>query len=157
MQEMNIIKFIKRIFTNKEFVNIFITSFLSVFIFVLVGAGFVWYYRANIFEYFAKEYLQEGQNNNNDSKTATEKIIEKQSIFSQDSFVIDTVKKTNPAVISIIISKEVPKYETYVDPNQQTNPFGDLFPGFNFSIPQYRQNGTEKKEIGGGSGFFCIK
>ncbi|MFA5932272.1 MAG: trypsin-like peptidase domain-containing protein [Candidatus Paceibacterota bacterium] len=157
MQEMNIIKFIKRIFLNKDFAAIFATSLLSVFVVTLVGVGFVWHYRANVFGYFAKEYLQEGQNNNSDSKTATEKIIEKQSIFSQDSFVIDTVKKTNPAVVSIVISQEVPKYETYIDPNQQTNPFGDLFPGFpgfNFNVPQYRQNGTEKKEIGGGSGFF---
>ncbi len=29
-----------------------------------------------------------------------------------------------------------------------------MFPGFSFNIPQYRQNGTEKKQIGGGSGFF---
>ncbi len=29
-----------------------------------------------------------------------------------------------------------------------------MFPGFNFSIPQQKQNGTEKKEVGGGSGFF---
>ena len=56
--------------------------------------------------------------------------------------------------MSIIISKQVPKYETYIDPNQQTNPFGDLFPGFSFNIPQYRQNGTEKQDVGGGSGFF---
>jgi len=56
--------------------------------------------------------------------------------------------------VSIIISKEVPKYEAYIDPNQQQNPFGDLFPDFFFNVPQYRQNGTEKKEIGGGSGFF---
>jgi serine protease Do len=84
-----------------------------------------------------------------------EKIFEKETIFSQEHFVIDTVKKTNPAVVSIIISKQVPKYEAYVDPNQNNNPFGDLFPGFpGFSFPQYRQNGTEKKEIGGGSGFF---
>ena len=71
--------------------------------------------------------------------------------------MIDAVKKTNPAVVSIIISQEVPKYEAYIDPDQQTNPFGDMFPGFpgfNFNIPQYRQNGTEKKQIGGGSGFF---
>src|SRR3989344_8847920 len=55
-----------------------------------------------------------------------------------------------------VISKEVPKYETYINPNNQNNPFGNLFPGFNFNfnIPQYRQNGTEIKEIGGGSGFF---
>jgi serine protease Do len=35
------------------------------------------------------------------------------------------------------------------------DPFG-FFPGFgfNFNMPQYRQNGTEKKDIGGSSGFF---
>ncbi|MBU0998872.1 trypsin-like peptidase domain-containing protein [Patescibacteria group bacterium] len=157
MQEIDIIKFIKKIFANRNFVVIFFTSLLSFLIFILIGVGIMWHYRANIFEYFAKEYLQEAQDKNNDTKTTTEKIIEKQSIFSQDAFVIKAVKKTNPAVVSIIISQNVPKYEACVDPNQQqSNPFGDLFPGFNFSFPQYQlcQNGTEKKDIGGGSGFF---
>ncbi|MEK7471062.1 MAG: trypsin-like peptidase domain-containing protein [Patescibacteria group bacterium] len=155
MQEINIIKYIKKVFGNKDFAPIFFTSLLSLLFIVLIGVGIIWRYRANVFGYFAKEYLQEAQDSNNkDTTSATEKIIEKQLIFSQDSFVIDAVKKTNPAVVSIIISQQVPKYETYIDPNQQTNPFGDLFPGFNFNIPQYRQNGTEKKDIGGGSGFF---
>ena len=154
MQDINIIKFINKVFTNKNFIFVFLTSLLSFLIIVLVGTGLVWRYRANVFGYFAKEYLQEAQDGNDDEKTVTEKIIEKQTIFSQESFVVDAVKKTNPAVVSIIISQEVPKYETYIDPNQQQNPFGDLFPGFNFNIPQYRQNGTEKKNIGGGSGFF---
>ena len=156
MQETNIIKFIKKVFTSKDFAPVFFTSLLSVLIIVLAGAGLTWRYRANVFGYFAKEYLREMQDigNKNDTKIVAEKIIEKQSIFSQDSFVIDAVKKTNPAVVSIIISQQVPKYEAYIDPNQQQNPFGDLFPGFFFNIPQYRQNGTEKKEIGGGSGFF---
>lgn len=157
MQEINIIKFIKRIFSNRDFVFVFFTSFLSFLIIILFSSILVWHYRANIFIYFAEEYLKDEQNIDNNRKNTTEKMIEKQSIFSQDSFVIEAVKKTNPAVVSIIISKEVPKYETYIDPNNQVNPFGDLFfnfPGFNFNIPQYRQNGTEKKEVGGGSGFF---
>lgn len=158
MQEINITKYIKKFFTNKNLVFIFFTSLLFFLAAVLIGAGLVWHYRANIFGYFAKEYLQEAQSegNKDGATTNTEKILEKQTIFSQESFVVDAVKKTNPAVVSIIISKEVPKYETYIDPNEQQNPFGDLFPGFNFNfnIPQYRQNGTEKKDIGGGSGFF---
>jgi len=148
MQEINITKFIKKIYDGKDFVSIFVTSILSVLLILVLGFSLIWYYRANIFGYFAKEYLSAPQNSNN----ITERTIEKQSIFSQESFVVDAVKKTNPAVVSIIISREVPKYEAYIDPNQ--NPFGDLFPGFNFNIPQYRQNGTEKKDIGGGSGFF---
>ncbi len=151
-QEINIIKFFKKVFSNKDFTSGFLASSLSLLLILTVGLNVVWQYRANIFGYFAKEYLQEAQNGNNDVKT-TEKILETQTIFSQESFVVDAVKKTNPAVISILISKEVPKYEAYIDPNQQS-PFGDLFPGFNFNIPQYRQNGTEKKNVGGGSGFF---
>ncbi|MEK7088758.1 MAG: trypsin-like peptidase domain-containing protein [Patescibacteria group bacterium] len=158
MQDLDIVKIIKKIFLNKSFVYMFFVSLISLIIILTIGLGFVWYYRANVFDYFAKEYLQEIQNPNNNlgnnGKMTAEKIIEKQSIFSQESFVVDAVKKTNPAVVSIVISKNVPKYETYVDPNQQQNPFGDLFPNFFFNIPQYRQNGTEKKDIGGGSGFF---
>lgn len=157
-EELNTVKFIKKSFTNKDFLVVFFASLSSVLIVLVVGSGIIWHYRAKVFSYFAKEYLQDANNaGNKDANAVAEKIIEKQSIFSQDSFVIDTVKKTNPAVVSIIISQEVPKYETYIDPNIQSNPFGDLFPGFpgfNFNIPQYRQNGTEKKQIGGGSGFF---
>src|SRR3989344_5620689 len=158
MQEINIIKFIKKVFGNKNFITVFLTSLLSVVLVFLVVFGLAWQNRAQIFGYFAKEYLREGQeknlNNEDGAKAVTERILEKETIFSQEHFVIDAVKKTNPAVVSIIISKEVPKYETYIDPNQQQNPFGDFFPGFYFNIPQYRQNGTEKKQVGGGSGFF---
>jgi serine protease Do len=160
MEKTNIIKFIKDNFISKSFLLAFFSS-LFVFILILGAAlGVVWHKRANIFGYFAKEYLQETQGQNisgskDDAKSVTEKIMEERAIFSPDRMVINAVKKANPAVVSIIISKQVPKYEAYIDPNQPENPFGDLFPGFNFNIPQYRQNGTEKKDIGGGSGFFA--
>ncbi len=66
---------------------------------------------------------------------------------SQEEIVIRTVKEAAPAVVSVIISKDVPIMEEYY-----INPF-EGFPGFEFQVPQYRQKGTEKKEIGGGSGF----
>lgn len=70
--------------------------------------------------------------------------------------IIDVVERSNNAVVSIIISKDVPVFEQYY-----TNPFGDIPPEwqeffgpfFQFQIPQYRQKGTEKQEVGGGSGF----
>ena len=137
--------------------DVFFVSLVSLIILSAIALGLVWHFRANVFDYLAREYLREIQNptadQGNDSKSAGERIIEKQSIFTQESFVIEAVRKTNPAVVSIIISKDVPKYELYTDPNQQQDPFGGLFPGFSFNIPQYRQNGTEKKDIGGGSGF----
>lgn len=62
--------------------------------------------------------------------------------------VVETVREANPAVVAITVSKEVPKYERYL--RQYESPFGGFF---NFQIPDIRQNGTEKREIGGGSGF----
>ncbi len=67
----------------------------------------------------------------------------------QHSDVIDVVDAVNPAVVSIVISKDVPKMEQIFNQGNPSSPFG-MF-GLNF--PQYQQNGTEEKEIGGGSGF----
>ncbi len=70
---------------------------------------------------------------------------------SQEKAVINVVKKASPAVVSILIFEEVPIYkEYYVDP------FEDMFDGqspFSIQIPEYRQEGTERKQVGGGTGF----
>ena len=152
MQENDILKSIKKIFNDKNFSSIFLTSLLSFLIIFSIVLGLVWRFRGDIFEYFAKQYVAQVQSQSGEEKV-TEKILEKQTIFSQESFVVEAVKSTNPAVVSIIIYKEVPTYEIYVDPNKQQDPFGGLLPGFNLNIPQYKQNGTEKKQVGGGSGF----
>jgi serine protease Do len=138
----------KDIFKDKIFQQAFLMSLISFIIILFIFSIAVWHYRGAIFGYFSKQYLSEVKTQNDDGKVIGG------NEFTQESLVIDAVKKTNPAVISIIISKNVPKYETYYAPSQ--NPFGNLFPGFGsfFNVPQYRQNGTEKKEIGGGSGFF---
>ncbi|MDP4007021.1 MAG: trypsin-like peptidase domain-containing protein [bacterium] len=71
---------------------------------------------------------------------------------TQEQKIIDAVNEASPAVVSIIITKDIPIIEQYY-----SNPFDELFGGqspFQFQIPQYRQQGTEKKEVGGGTGFF---
>jgi serine protease Do len=133
-------------------VKSFLAGVLASLLVILVGFGAVWYYRANVFSYFAKEYVAKSNLAGNQSGDAVGKILDKQTIFSQESLVVDAVKQANPAVVSIIISKVVPKYD--VVQKEQPNPFGELFPGLNFTVPEYVQNGTEKKEVGGGSGFF---
>ncbi|HOU46091.1 MAG TPA: trypsin-like peptidase domain-containing protein [Candidatus Pacearchaeota archaeon] len=79
---------------------------------------------------------------------------------AEESRIIDVVEKASPAVVSIVITKDVPIIEQYY---QEFDPFGDDFfndffgnNGFRFRIPapQQKQNGTEKREVGGGSGFF---
>jgi serine protease Do len=66
----------------------------------------------------------------------------KERIVQEDSAVTDVVAKSTPAVVSIIITKDVPKYRDF---------FGNPFFFFN---PGQQQQGTEKQQIGGGSGFF---
>lgn len=70
---------------------------------------------------------------------------------TQEQKIIDAVKNVSPAVVSIVITKDVPIIEQYF-----TNPFEEFFgqgSPFRLQIPQFRQKGTEKKEVGGGSGF----
>lgn len=71
----------------------------------------------------------------------TERIIEKTEYIpqtTQEEAIIDVVKKYSPAVVSIVITKDLPVFEQFF-----VNPF----------IFQQRQIGTEKREIGGGTGF----
>ncbi|MEW6610450.1 MAG: trypsin-like peptidase domain-containing protein [Patescibacteria group bacterium] len=69
---------------------------------------------------------------------------------TQDEVLIAAVAKVAPAVVSLVVTKDVPQLEVvYV------NPFGDdpFFKDFGFRIPQYRQKGTEEKKVGAGTGF----
>ncbi len=69
---------------------------------------------------------------------------------SQDDLLTEAVAKTAPAVVSIVVTKDVPRLEVvYV------NPFGDdpFFRDFGIRVPRYRQKGTEEKEVGAGTGF----
>ena len=146
MDNTNTKNFLDKVFKNKDFLSGIVVSFVLFLILLIILFLIFWNYRVSLFKYFANEYL-------NDTQVVNNEGVEKTNIFTQDSFVIDAVKKTNPAVVSITISKEVPKY--VVDPNsKKSNPFGDMFPNFFWNIPQYKQDGTEKKDIGGGSGFF---
>lgn len=71
---------------------------------------------------------------------------------TQEEAIISVVNKFSPAVVSIIITKDVPIIEKYY-----TNPFQEFEqffgPGFELQVPQYRQKGTQKQEVGGGTGF----
>lgn len=66
---------------------------------------------------------------------------------SSEGLVVEAVKKANPAVVAITISKNVPVGRRYALPS----PFSDFFS----LIPPYQNpgQGTQKQDIGGGSGF----
>lgn len=101
-----------------------------------------------------KDYLSKLNIKIPEPKT-TEKIIEKEYYpqTSQEEAIIKVVNEVSPAVVSIVITKDVPKLELYYEsPFEEFEPFfGEPF--FEFKIPRYRQKGVEKQEIGGGTGF----
>ena len=79
-------------------------------------------------------------------------------VIDYEQAVIDTVEKVSPAVVSVIISKDLPVIEQC-----SASPFLDLPPEFRqffddqFQFSQPCQKGTQRKEIGGGSGFIIAK
>lgn len=89
----------------------------------------------------------------------TEKVTEKETIekiFREDELVVQVVERVSPAVVSIVATKDVPVVERYfVDPFGDDPFFRDFFGdgSSGFQIPQYREKGTQKREISSGSGF----
>lgn len=66
-----------------------------------------------------------------------------EKVEKEEEKIIKVVEEASPTVVSIVISKDVPILEKYYE----------IDPFFGFPTPQYRQKGTEKQEIGGGTGF----
>lgn len=62
----------------------------------------------------------------------------------EKSPVVEIVKKVSPAVINIVISKDMPKLEGFY-----TMPFG----GQEYIVPKFDKHAKQKVKIGGGSGF----
>ena len=85
---------------------------------------------------------------------ATSSVTLYKPVLDYETAVIDAVERATPSVVSIVISKDVPLIE-----NCPYDPFGNLPPefrgmfgdGFQFSQPC--EKGTEKQDVGGGSGF----
>lgn len=71
---------------------------------------------------------------------------------SHQTAVINAVKTAEPAVVSIVLTADVPVVEQFF-----SDPFEDFFGTSPFQIPQLRQRGTARQEIGGGSGFLISK
>ncbi|MDD5102801.1 MAG: trypsin-like peptidase domain-containing protein [Candidatus Peribacteraceae bacterium] len=72
-------------------------------------------------------------------------------ISSQEELITQTVRRADPAVVSVIITKDLPKLTQVYEDVLPDNPF---FRGFSVQIPRLQQQGTEKREVGGGTAFF---
>ena len=110
---------------------VIITSSLTLFIVV----GILYLARDVLVDYLVAETV---------SSTITQEIITTRTTEEQ---IVTMVEQVNPAVVSVVVTKDVPIYEQYYE---QIDPFG-FFGGF--SVPRVREQGTEEREVGGGSGF----
>jgi len=71
---------------------------------------------------------------------------------NEELLTTQAVKKVTPAVVSVIVTKELQQYYNVTGPEF---PFDDFFGfPFNFELPQQQVPGPkEKKDVGGGTGF----
>lgn len=139
----------KHLSSSKLFFSIGLLSLAASFL--IVGVGHAEFRLFNLFG---------GSTSSNSSASggASAPVVNERVIRQEDE-IVATVRRVEPAVVSVIITKDLPKLEI----TNQDVPFENDFPGFpndpffqqfRIQIPQYRQNGTEKKEVGGGTAFF---
>jgi len=119
---------------------------------------------ANLFKNFYDQYLKQFIQPKTNQQPVVNDVNSQQSIVNSQNLyaptidyeqaVVKAVEQSSPAVISIIISKDLPIIEQC-----PYNPFSDLPPEFQqffgqgFEFYQPCQKGTKKQEVGGGSGF----
>lgn len=74
--------------------------------------------------------------------------------LSRDVLIADIANRISPAVVSVVATKDIPIVEQYyINPFSEDEFFDNFFP--DIKIPQFRQNGTEKKRVSSGTGFFA--
>ena len=84
----------------------------------------------------------------------SEPVVLYKPVIDYEEAVVAAVGAASPSVVSIVVSKDLPIIE-----NCSYDQFGDIPPefrrffgrGFEYSVPC--EKGTEKKEVGGGTGF----
>lgn len=78
------------------------------------------------------------------SPVIEKEIIKEKQGLAHEQMLIDVVEESSPAVVSIVVTKDLPAMEKYF-----MGPFG-----LERRVPE---NGTERREVGGGTGFIVSK
>jgi len=111
------------------------TAFLSSLITLIIIIGIGYIARGSIVDYLQLRLI---------SGVTTDQT---ESLSGVNDLVVTTIDRVNPAVVSVVVTKDVPIYERYYENYGPGGFWGS------FSIPRVREKGTEEREIGGGSGF----
>lgn len=134
---------------NKRTNKIIATSIiLSLFISMIVGGGFGFLVSLATYSKLTNQPATE---------IAEETLLDNNQTFNLDEEeesqrVVSLVEKTNPSVVSIIITKDISKIRRYNPFEGFEEFFGPLEP----QIPEENENGEPRQEeIGGGTGFIA--
>jgi S1-C subfamily serine protease len=96
--------------------------------------------------------ITEGATLDAETKAELKEISNRTNVIakSQDELLTAAVAQVSPTVVSIVVSKDVPKLQVFYE-----DPFGGdpFFGDSGIRIPVYKQIGTEKQQIGAGTGF----
>ncbi|MBU1036730.1 trypsin-like peptidase domain-containing protein [Patescibacteria group bacterium] len=152
-QEKNSFK--KDYLPQRLFVPILVVSL----IFGALAGGVAGLITGSIYSGSLEQWLKNplGVNSQNTNQNNTEGQL--QIISSEEEAVVQAVNKVAPAVVSIIVTKELQQFYNYSGPGFPFDDFfNDNFPfdNFFFSPPEQDQSqppATEKQRVGGGTGF----
>lgn len=142
-----------KVFTRQ---NVIYSAFLLLVAAALFGAVFskVDNAEGKLFAWNPLQIWKDLTGNQSPAATPVQPVVNQVvKVVSEESQVIDVVKKNSPAVVSIIASAEVPTYEQCYQKVPSPDIPEDFQQFFNFDIPSLCQNGTQKQRIGAGSGF----
>ena len=125
---------------------------------VIVLGGVAAFAPASPFKLNLNQFALRGSVKNPVSASSTSAVPLYKPVIDYEQAVINAVEKASPAVVSVIVSKDLPVIE-----DCPYNPFSDLPPNFQqffddrFQFSQPCQKGTKSQEVGGGSGFVIAK
>lgn len=137
--------------TKKNHISLKKTSLVGIIILAIVVASFLGaffgFISGGVAGVFAPKIEQKiKQNFPSLIAKKTDPKENKQEVIIEDSAVIDVVSNASPAVVSIIITKEISNARSYFD---------DFFNPFFGGNQNYQEEGDSvEREVGGGSGFF---
>ncbi len=147
-------KITKKKTKNKSTAITYKVIFISALVSFLVGglsSLLILFYSQSIQNFLStKTSVFKNYTNTNSEKQNIEEG--KKVVVQEESAVVDVIKKSSPAVVSIVITKDMPKYRSFFN-----DPFFDNFfsPSPFFGNPNNSNDSrnTEKRKVGGGSGF----
>lgn len=152
--------------------KIILVGFLSSIFSVLIILSVLYFFRFELLNFLANNLPKEENKEVMDSfvlNQNTKELNEEEGLLlnkteeikikeeSREDIIVSTVKKAKPAVVSILLLKEVPKYDITYKYENTIDGNGDVVPNLYQKKEIKTQVGTEYKQIGSGSGFLINK